>query len=83
MDWKNIIKREDDRYKTLNSAYNPDPDEEEDRYGEMSPDLCSRCGKEMGENEGRREIRLKNGKLIRVEYDDICNRCKNRPFDSP
>ena len=75
--------REDYRYNTLNSTWNSDGDDEEDRYGEMAPDWCVSCGKEMGEDEGRREIRRKNGKLIRVEYDGVCDECKNRPFDAP
>ena len=76
--------REDYRYNTLNSTWNSDEDDdEEDRYWVMTPDWCVSCGKEMGENEGRREIRRKNGKLIRVEYDEVCDECKNRPFDAP
>lgn len=80
--------REDYRYNTLNSTWSSDEDDEErDRYEEITPDLCFTCGKEMGENEGRREIRLKTGKhkgkLIRVEYDDVCDKCKNRPYDAP
>ena len=43
--------REDYRYNTLNSTWNSDGDDEEDRYGEMAPDWCVSCGKEMGEDE--------------------------------
>ena len=73
--WKDILKDEGERYRTLNSAYNPDPDEE-DRNSQME-DICIRCGNELKENEGFTNTRL--GRM----NDDICDACKRKHPNDP
>ena len=80
MTWKDEIKKyegpESERYRTLNSAYNPDPDEE-DRYEEMMDDLCISCGKKLKEGEGYNN--LGHGRF----FDSICDACKRRNPNDP
>tara|TARA_R100000426_G_C4729724_1_gene75357 strand:- start:185 stop:427 length:243 start_codon:yes stop_codon:yes gene_type:complete len=80
MTWKDKLKKyegpESERYRTLGSAYNPDPDEE-DRYEEMVEDICIRCGKKLKENEGFTDTRLGR------QYDNICDACKRKNPNDP
>jgi len=69
MAWKDILKDEGKRYRTLNSAETPDPDEK-DRFEIDEGDFCINCGNELKEDEGFTNTRLGR------KYDDICDACK-------